>query len=148
MPFPTDEQFEQLLNNGANRDQDHAPVIKIEMSKADFKATYLLSEIYPADPTIAFGLCDLHMGFPELGDVDLMELAEAASKYRLSVTVSPIERQYPMSVYARAARLEGEITTDEADLSQAAYDMKLNTISITSQPHKLNSQDRPPGLAI
>ncbi len=60
------------------------------MSKADFRATYLLSEIYPADPTIAFGLCDLHIGFPELGDVDLMELTEAANKYRLNVTVSPL----------------------------------------------------------
>jgi hypothetical protein len=34
-------------------------------------------ELNPADPDIAFGLCDLGMGFPEMGSVRLSELAAA-----------------------------------------------------------------------
>ncbi|MEA3273834.1 MAG: DUF2958 domain-containing protein [Pseudomonadota bacterium] len=35
--------------------------------------TWLLSELYPDDPNVAFGLCDLALGFPELRDVRLSE---------------------------------------------------------------------------
>jgi hypothetical protein len=34
-----------------------------------------LTELDPEDPDIAFGLCDLGMGFPELGNVSLSEIA-------------------------------------------------------------------------
>ncbi|WP_409049689.1 DUF2958 domain-containing protein [Runella sp. MFBS21] len=34
----------------------------------------LLSELNPFEPTIAYGLCDLGRGFPELGYVSLEEL--------------------------------------------------------------------------
>ena len=37
-------------------------------------ATWHLSSIDPDDTNIAFGLCDLGMGFPEMGNVDLNEL--------------------------------------------------------------------------
>jgi hypothetical protein len=37
-------------------------------------ATWLLSELDPEDHDLAFGLCDLGMGFPELGRVRLSEL--------------------------------------------------------------------------
>ncbi|WP_169546478.1 DUF2958 domain-containing protein [Sneathiella aquimaris] len=36
--------------------------------------TWLLTELDPDDPDIAFGLCDLGMGCPELGSVRLSEL--------------------------------------------------------------------------
>ena len=35
---------------------------------------WLLTELDPEDPDIAFGLCDLGMGFPELGSVRISEL--------------------------------------------------------------------------
>jgi hypothetical protein len=38
-------------------------------------ATWLLSEIDPEDEDIAFGLCDLGFGCPEVGSVRLSELA-------------------------------------------------------------------------
>jgi glycine/D-amino acid oxidase-like deaminating enzyme len=38
-------------------------------------ATWLLTELDPQDPDIAFGLCDLGMGEPELGNVSLSEIA-------------------------------------------------------------------------
>ena len=46
-----------------------------------------LTEIDPEDPDIAFGLCDLGMGCPELGSVSLSELESVRGKLGL-----PIER--------------------------------------------------------
>jgi hypothetical protein len=37
-------------------------------------ATWLLTELDPDNPDIAFGLCDLGMGCPELGSVSLAEV--------------------------------------------------------------------------
>ena len=37
-------------------------------------ATWLLTELDPDDPDLAFGLCDLGMGCPEIGSVLLSEL--------------------------------------------------------------------------
>ena len=94
---------EKLLKNGANRDQDHPPVLKI--FTPDANCTWLISEIDPENPDIAFGLCDLGMGFPELGDVYLPELLELRGQLGL-----PVERdsgfrgEHPMSKYANAAR--------------------------------------------
>ena len=40
----------------------------------------LLTELYPDGPDIAFALCDLGMGFPELGDVELSRSQPSASR--------------------------------------------------------------------
>lgn len=37
-------------------------------------ATWLLTELDPDDPEIAFGLCDLGMGSPQLGSVRISEI--------------------------------------------------------------------------
>jgi hypothetical protein len=42
---------------------------------------WLLTEVNPDDPGIAFGLCDLGMGFPEQGSVSLEELAELRNPF-------------------------------------------------------------------
>jgi hypothetical protein len=114
----TKAQFEQLLANGSNRDQDHRPVVKL--FTPDAGCTWLLSEIDPDEPDIAFGLCDLGFGFPELGCVSLAELRSIRGKLGL-----PVERdmsfvaEYPMSVYAEAARQAEGITLDKLSLLQA-----------------------------
>lgn len=119
MNLYTKAQFEQLLANGRNRDQDHFPVVKIFTPDAGF--TWLLSEIDPEEPEIAFGLCDLGQGFPELGCVSLAELHSLRGNLGL-----PVERdlsftaKYPMSVYAEAARQAEGITDDTSSLLQAA----------------------------
>ena len=46
-----------------------------------------MSEIDPEDPDIAFGLCDLGMGCPELGNVSLSEIGALRGKLGL-----PVER--------------------------------------------------------
>lgn len=50
-------------------------------------ATWLLSESDPDDPDRLFGLCDLGLGFPELGYVSLAEIITLRGKLGL-----PIER--------------------------------------------------------
>lgn len=72
----TKEQYNKLVSNheaNVNGDKDHAPVIKLFTPMG--AATWLLSELDP-HTGIAFGLCDLGMGFPELGSVSLVELSE------------------------------------------------------------------------
>lgn len=71
--------------------------------------TWLLTELNP-DTNVAFGLCDLGMGFPELGYVSLDELTEVRDELGL-----PIEQDnsfggtMPISWYAEEARKHGEI---------------------------------------
>jgi hypothetical protein len=81
MRLLTSEQEVQLRANGAAnasraaRDQepeDFRPVVKLFCPWG--AATWLLTELDPNDPDVAFGLCDLGMGFPELGCVSLSEL--------------------------------------------------------------------------
>jgi hypothetical protein len=119
---------EQLLRNGDIRAQlseegfsapDFLPVVKL--FTPDAGCTWLLTELEPDDPDIAFGLCDLGLGFPELGSVMLSELHALRSRMGL-----PVERDlhfaayHTLSVYAEAARLSGAITEDEQALMQAA----------------------------
>ncbi|MGX8013695.1 DUF2958 domain-containing protein [Mesorhizobium sp. ORM8.1] len=81
MPLIPDDLKKQLLNNGRfnrhwiernGRTIDFKPVVKLFHPCGG--ATWLLSELDPADPDIAFGLCDLGFGEPELGYVSLSEI--------------------------------------------------------------------------
>jgi len=108
----TDEQRAQLLANGRQsleqENFDPAPVVKL--FTPDAGATWLLTEIDPDDHDHAFGLCDLGLGFPELGWVSFAEIGTVRGRLGL-----PIERdlhfapQKRLSVYAREARLAGRI---------------------------------------
>lgn len=121
MKLITQSQMTQLLRNGApaHRDQDHPPVVKLFTSDAN--ATWLLSEIDPEQPGLAFGLCDLGMGCPELGYVSLAALWKLHGPLGL-----PVERDrhfvgtHPMSVYLEAARRQWSIVTDEKVLAECA----------------------------
>ena len=112
LSFITDAQFEQLLANGVQSrtqaDFDPLPVVKL--FTPDAGATWLLSEIDPGDHDIAFGLCDLGLGFPEVGCVSLSELAQVRGMLGL-----PIEQDLHfradrhLSVCAKEARMAGRI---------------------------------------
>lgn len=128
MKLLTESLREQLLRNGRQRaalaehcaedDTDFIPVVKL--FTPDARCTWLLTELDPEDPDIAFGLCDLGMGCPELGSVTLSELESVRGGLGL-----PIERDlhfaatHPLSVYARAAWNAAAITEDEKALAQA-----------------------------
>ncbi len=131
MKFFTKPQLQKLLENGSEqeRGKDHIPVVKL--FTPDANCTWLLTEVDPEQPDIAFGLCDLGMGLPELGYVDLDELSSAHGRLGL-----PIERdlyftgKYPISVYANAARLCECITIEDSVLQQFSQKTKPNNYSL------------------
>ncbi len=113
-----DEQLAKLIENGKNPDHDHMPVVKLILPQS--RCVWLLNEIDVEDPNIAFGLCDLGFGFPELGYVSLEELGSirlALLGYKIEADPSFIAK-YPMSVYADAARSLCEITVEDHILMQ------------------------------
>ena len=117
MELLTDELKEQLLANGRQQapvrgtdaEIDFFPVVKL--FTPDAGASWLLSEIDPDEPDLAFGLCDLGLGFPELG-FRLSELTALRGHLGL-----PIERDLhftptkPLSAYASEASRRGSICT-------------------------------------
>jgi hypothetical protein len=111
-PFITDAQFELLLANGlqSQSQEDFDPLPVVKLFTPDAGATWLLTEIEPEDPDMAFGLCDLGLGFPELGRVSLTELAQVRGMLKL-----PIEQDLHfradqrLSAYAKVARSAGRI---------------------------------------
>lgn len=119
MKLFTKEHFNQLVKNGKTRGEDHYPVVKL--FTPDANCTWLLTEIDPEDTDIAFGLCDLGMGFPELGSVYLPEIVALRGKLGLRVERDlSFESTYPISVYTQAAWQNEGITCDEAKLKATA----------------------------
>ena len=112
MDLLTDYDRSKLLQNGELRrsleqngeaEADFYPVVKLHIPGTSF--VWLLTELYPDDPSIAFGLCDLGMGFPELGDVSLTELETVRPPNGLRVERDPhFCSAKTISAYAEAAR--------------------------------------------
>lgn len=79
------------------------PIVKL--FTPDAGCTWLLTELDPEDPDLAFGLCDLGLGAPELGSVRMSELARIRGRLGL-----PVERDRwfradkTLSAYAAEAR--------------------------------------------
>ncbi|WP_148253620.1 DUF2958 domain-containing protein [Aidingimonas lacisalsi] len=83
---------EKLLRNGrinaglieeGREPADFLPVVKL--FTPDASCTWLLMELYPGDPDIATGLCDLGLGFPETGPVRISELESVRGVFGLPV---------------------------------------------------------------
>ena len=92
-------------------------------------ATWLLTELDPEDDDIAFGLCDLGMGSPELGTVRLSELESVRGPAGLRIERDRhFKGEHWLWVYARAAAVAGRITEDahalEAARAQVMNDLK------------------------
>ena len=119
-PLITPEIRERLQANGCTiGETDHVPVVKLFSPFS--AATWLITEMMPDDPDVMFGLCDLGMGFPELGYVSLAELETVRGVFGLRIERDPgFKPAYPLSVYANAARAAGAIVEDEAALNKAA----------------------------
>jgi hypothetical protein len=111
MKLLTKEILDRLLRNGTRQkavkgtpdEHDFIPVVKL--FTPDGACTWLLTELDPDEPDIAFGLCDLGMGCPELGSVRISELESVRGQLGLRV-----ERDLhfcadkPLSAYAAEAR--------------------------------------------
>ena len=105
----TVEDRVRLLVNALAEDRDQLePILKL--FTPDGAATWLISEVDPDDPDRLFGLCDLGLGFPELGYVSLAEISSVRGQLGL-----PVERDLhfvadkPLSAYAEEARRQGRI---------------------------------------
>ena len=114
MKLLTKDIHERLLRNGRVREQlategkaeaDFFPVVKL--FTPDAQCTWLLTELDPEDTDIAFGLCDLGMGYPEIGSVRISELEPVRGRLGL-----PVERDRHFSTSKTLSQL-----TDEARLA-------------------------------
>ena len=108
----------QLLADGRDPEHDHFPVVKLFDPCG--ATSWLISAIEPDDTDILFGLCDLGMGFPELGSVRLSELESVRGRLGLGIERDLyFEAKYPHLVYAEAAS-EAEMITTSPELLEAA----------------------------
>jgi len=108
----TKAELAKLTANGAKTaatgEGNHRPVVKL--FNPDGAATWLLTDIDPENHDLAFGLCDLGLGSPELGTVYLPELQNHKGRFGIG-----IERDLhftatgPIKEYADAAREKGSI---------------------------------------
>lgn len=112
MKFLTKENLTRLHKNAAateaaeGADLGHWPVVKLFAPWG--AATWLLTEL-DADG-IAFGLCDLGMGEPELGYVDLNELTALRGPFGLKIERDMhFKADKSLTAYADEARMTGSI---------------------------------------
>jgi hypothetical protein len=110
MKLLTKAQHEQLLDNGRRQaavkgtpaEIDFFPVVKLFDPCG--AATWLLTEIDPADEDVAWGLCDLGMGYPEFGTVSLAELGAVRGRLGLGIERDLyFKARGPISAYIDAA---------------------------------------------
>lgn len=114
----TKDQYEKLVSNhdtNKNGSKDYAPVIKLFSPLG--AATWLISELNP-NTGMMFGLCDLGMGFPELGYVSLEEIVGEWIERDEHIKLPDV----PMSKYAELASAEGHITIPKAEIKVRMFD--------------------------
>ena len=108
MKLFTKEIEQKLADNASVEESTRRPVLKLFGGGA---CTWLISE--RIDKDTLFGLCDLGLGYPELGYVSQSEL-EGLTFPPLGL---PVEREIhfqpkkTLSEYAKDARAAGEIVT-------------------------------------
>lgn len=130
MKLLTKAQYDTLLDNGRRQaplkgsesELDFVPVVKL--FNAYGAGTWLLTELDPDEPDIAWALADLGMGSAEFGTISLSELA--ALRHPLGFSLIERDRHWeanaPISAYIRASFTAGHIidrlpTTAQSDQS-------------------------------
>lgn len=87
---------------------DFKPVVKL--FNPGGAATWLLTELDPDESDIAFGLCDLGMGSPELGSVRISELEEYKGLLGIGIERDLyFQAEKTLSEYADEARIHQQI---------------------------------------
>jgi Protein of unknown function (DUF2958) len=119
MRLLTAAQRIKLIDNGRRRaavkgtlnELDLWPVVKLFNPCG--AATWLLTEIDPDNEDVAWGLCDLGMGFPEFGAVSLEELAAIRGPFGLGIERDlHFKARATISAYIKAASKAGIIVED------------------------------------
>jgi len=107
MELLTQDLQRRLIQNGTIRrrldeegeaDPDFIPVVKL--FTPDGPCTWLITELDPEDPEIGFGLCDIGMGFPELGSLFVPELESARGPLGMAIERGPPTPGDPLSTAA------------------------------------------------
>ncbi len=112
----TDDLLERLLANGRDRGADHVPVVKFFNPLG--QGVWLATEL-DADGDTLFGLADL--GYPELGSFSLDELTSITLPFGMGIERDILfTGDFPISVWAEAARKAGSIRAAERNLYRAA----------------------------
>lgn len=93
---------------GTKQEIDFEPVVRLYLPFSN--CSWLLSEM--ETPEVAFGLCDLDMGFPELGSVYLPELEELRVQGLRVLQDVDFKPRMTISRYADEARRKGGIVID------------------------------------
>lgn len=117
MKLLTKAQYDKLLDNGRRQaplkgtegELDFTPVVKL--FNAYGAGTWLLTELDPDEPDIAWALADLGMGCAEFGTISLSELAglRHAFGFLLIERDRHWEANGPISAYIRASVDAGHI---------------------------------------
>ena len=108
----TEDERRQLLAHGqaraAGQTIDPWPVVRL--FTPDAHATWLLAALDPADDDTAFGLSDLGLGMPELGQIKLSDLASIVGPRQQPVMRDRFfKAARPLSVYLRLAQEDGTV---------------------------------------
>ena len=112
----TSEHRDQLLANAERRDADHIPVVKFFNPLG--AGVWLGTEL-DEDGDIMFGLADI--GYPELGYWSLSEMQSVRLPFGMGIERDLLfTGDFPISVWARAARQAGSIRAAERILHQVA----------------------------
>lgn len=128
----TERDYDKLRENHRHHYHDgHDPFPVVFIRIKNNRCCWLLTEC--DEDNIAFGLCDLGQGFPELGYVDLNEI------HQYSHNLEYVDRDFiaiaPLSVYTQAAHKACHITLDITAKNTEASDeaeTDPNTIPLQS----------------
>ena len=99
-------QLAALRANHARRNTNHDPLPVVHLSFEPLGHHWLLTEL--DEDCIAFGLCDLGMGFPELGYVSLGEIFSSKIGFAI-VNDQNFRAIAPLSEYAAHARAAEQV---------------------------------------
>ena len=104
-----------LWNAAQQETSDFIPAVKLFTPMG--ACTWLLTELDPENPDIAFGLCDLGMQSPELGSVSIQGLASVRGPGGMLAVERDqhIKLDQPLSVYTAWARFAGRIVTSKPE---------------------------------
>lgn len=111
MKLLTQANKTQLFANAktTRNDDSHDPIPVVKLFTPWANCTWLLTEL-EEDEDIAFGLCDLGQGFPELGSVSLSEITTVQGPFGLKVERDlGFKGTKSLSQYADEARIKGFI---------------------------------------
>lgn len=110
------ELRERLLENGHHRGIDHIPVVKFfnPLGQGDWLATEL-----DEDGDTLYGLADF--GVPEVGSFSLTEMTSVRLPWGMGIERDILfTGDFPLSVWAEAAREAGSVRSAERILYRAA----------------------------